>query len=227
MKNLLILLAIIGSSASAQPARFQNAFKEEFNEPTSPYFRYGSTGQALSFKYAQGIPSPTEPKRNILSLKINPDEAAGAGKGPEIISTEFTHFGTYSARIKVPAVTTLQPNVGAVVGYFTYHVDSIPGLSEIDIEWLIADPTVIYIGTWTGHTGALQRIGPDDQPGQRPNLYHGAQGQLRWPAHVANGAAEPARNAGPCARLRCLGSVLHVRASTGTPTLCAGGCFTP
>ena len=159
MKNLLILLAVIGSTASAQPARFQNAFKEEFSKPTSPYFRYGSTGQALGFKYAQGIPSPTELKSNILSFKINPDEAAGAGKGPEIISTKFTHFGTYSARIKVPAVTTLQPNVGAVVGYFTYHVDSIPGLSEIDIEWLIADPTVIYIGTWTGHIGALQRIG--------------------------------------------------------------------
>ena len=159
MKNLLILLAVVGSTACAQPARFQKAFKEEFSKPTSPYFRYGSTGQALDFKYAQGIPSPTEPKSDILSFKINPDEAAGAGKGPEIISTEFTHFGTYSARIKVPVVTTLQPNVGAVVGYFTYHVDSIPGLSEIDIEWLISDPTVIYIGTWTGHTGALQRIG--------------------------------------------------------------------
>ena len=159
MKSLLILLAVIGSTASAQPARFQNAFKEEFSKPTSPYFRYGSTGQALGFKYAQGIPSPTEPKRNILSFKINPGEAAVAGKGPEIISTQFTHFGIYSARIKVPAVATLQPNVGAVVGYFTYHVDSIPGLSEIDIEWLVADPTVIYIGTWTGHTGALQRIG--------------------------------------------------------------------
>ena len=159
MKNLLILLAVIGATASAQPAQFQKAFKEEFSKSTSPYFRYGSTGQDLGFKYAQGIPSPTEPKSNILSFKINPGEAAGAGKGPEIISTKFTHFGTYSARIKVPAVTTVQPNVGAIVGYFTYHVDSIPGLSEIDIEWLIADPTVIYIGTWTGHTGALQRIG--------------------------------------------------------------------
>ena len=159
MKNLLMLLALGCFSATAQPKPFQKAFKENFTKPTSPYFNYGSTGQNLPFKYAQGVASSTEPKSHILSFKINPDEAPGAGKGPEIISTKFTHFGTYSARIKVPAVTTIQPNVGAVVGYFTYHLDSIAGLSEIDIEWLIADPTIIYIGTWTGHTGTLQRVG--------------------------------------------------------------------
>lgn len=96
-----------------QKIGFLQSFKEEFSKPDSPYFSYGSTGQNLAFKHAQGIPSPTEPKSNILSFKINPDEAAGAGKGPEIISTRFTHFGAYSARIKVPAVTTIQPNVGA------------------------------------------------------------------------------------------------------------------
>jgi len=33
------------------------------------------------------------------------------------------------------------------------------GLSEIDFEWLVADPSIVYIGTWTGYNGALQRIG--------------------------------------------------------------------
>ncbi|MFD1143582.1 glycoside hydrolase family 16 protein [Larkinella insperata] len=159
MKNLLLLLALVCFSARSQPRPVHKAFKESFTTPTSPYFSYGSTGQNLPFKSAQGVASPTEPNTTILSFRINPAEAAGAGKGPEIISTKFTHFGTYSARIKVPAVTTIQPNVGAVVGYFTYHADSTAGLSEIDIEWLIADPTLIYIGTWTGQAGALQRIG--------------------------------------------------------------------
>jgi hypothetical protein len=35
----------------------------------------------------------------------------------------------------------------------------VPGLSEIDFEWLIADPEIIYIGTWTGLHGDLRRIG--------------------------------------------------------------------
>jgi beta-glucanase (GH16 family) len=92
-------------------------------------------------------------------MRIDPEEAPGAGKGPEIISNEFTHFGTYASRLKIPDVKKIQPNVGAVVGYFTYQVDSVPGLSEIDFEWLIADPEIIYIGTWTGPHGDLKRIG--------------------------------------------------------------------
>jgi beta-glucanase (GH16 family) len=38
-------------------------------------------------------------------------------------------------------------------------MDDIFGLSEIDFEWLIADPSVIYVGTWVGQRGALKRIG--------------------------------------------------------------------
>lgn len=106
-----------------------------------------------------GIPSPSESDTKILSFKLNPDEKPGAGRGPEIISKNFTYFGTYSTRIKVPDVRKIQPNVGAVVGYFTYHEDSVVGLSEIDFEWLIADPTVIYVGTWTGEQGKLKRVG--------------------------------------------------------------------
>jgi len=71
----------------------------------------------------------------------------------------LTSFGSYSARLKVPDVRTVQPNTGAVVGYFTYYMDSVYGLSEIDMEWLVADPSIIYIGTWTGFHGKLHRIG--------------------------------------------------------------------
>ena len=95
----------------------------------------------------------------ILSFKIDPTDSAGAGRGPEIISNDFTHFGSYAACLRVPDVRDIQPNVGAVVGYFTYHVDREQGLSEIDYEWLIADPEVIYVGTWTGFRGELRRIG--------------------------------------------------------------------
>jgi hypothetical protein len=95
----------------------------------------------------------------ILSFKIDPEDPAGAGCGPEIISNNFTHFGTYATRLKIPDVRNIQPDAGAVIGYFTYHVDDSIGLSEIDFEWLIADPEIIYIGTWTGQRGDLRRIG--------------------------------------------------------------------
>ena len=134
-------------------------FLEDFNNSSSEFFRYGSAGKGASFTWGMGVNSVTEPSTNILSFKLDPEEEAGAGKGPEIISNKPTFYGTYAARLKVPDPREIQPNVGAVVGYFTYRVDIDHGLSEIDIEWLIADPEIIYVGTWTGARGNLERIG--------------------------------------------------------------------
>lgn len=136
-----------------------SGFTEDFNDSTLHHFYYGSTGVKDAFKYQVGAVSAVERETRILAFRIDPADSPGAGRGPEIISSAFTHFGSYSARLKIPAVRDLQPDVGAVVGYFTYYMDSVEGLSEIDIEWLVADPTIIYIGTWTGHKGRLQRIG--------------------------------------------------------------------
>lgn len=139
------ILVLINSHA--QTAVAHNSFFEDFSDSVSSNFRNGSTGTKASFKTKMGATSQLEQSAKILSLRIDPQDSAGAGRGPEIISNNFTHFGTYASRLKVPDVKKIQPNVGAVVGYFTYHMDSVYGLSEIDFEWLIADPTIIYIGT--------------------------------------------------------------------------------
>ena len=140
---LLAILFFIPFLVLSQTDKDYDSFVENFEDSASIYFRYGSTGTKANFKYELGVNSPSEPGTNILSFQIDPEDRAGAGRGPEIISKDFTHFGTYSARLKIPQVRDIQPNLGAVVGYFTYHVDSIAGLSEIDFEWLPADPTVI------------------------------------------------------------------------------------
>jgi beta-glucanase (GH16 family) len=161
MKQLILpgLLFLLSFNINAQDIRNQTPFFENFRDSASDFFKYGSTGKHADFKWKSGVNSSIETGLKILSLKINPEDSAGAGRGPEIISNDFTHFGTYSARLKVPNVKHIQPNVGAVVGMFTYHMDSVPGLSEIDFEWLIADPSIIYIGTWTGPSRQLKRIG--------------------------------------------------------------------
>lgn len=157
---LLIAIVVIASlSASSEKDKYHKSFFEDFNRASSRNFQTGSKGKSEDPKCNFGIKSPTEPSTKILSLKINPEDSAGAGRGPEIISKHFTSFGTYSARLRIPDVSRIQPNAGAVVGYFTYNVDKVPGLSEIDYEWLVADPEIIYIGTWTGHRGKLKRVG--------------------------------------------------------------------
>jgi len=160
MKTLLpiaIVVCLCLSANTAEPP--YKSFREDFDDDSLEHFSYASGGNRAAFTRTFGVKSSKEPGTSVLSFKIDPNDPPGAGRGPEIISNEFTHYGTYSARLRVPDVRSEQPNVGAVVGYFTYHMDSMMGLSEIDFEWLIADPSIIYVGTWTGPGGALKRIG--------------------------------------------------------------------
>ncbi|MEP6736084.1 MAG: glycoside hydrolase family 16 protein [Chryseolinea sp.] len=154
-----IVLALFMCLSAATEEPVHQSFREDFNSDSLRYFSYASTGNRAAFTRTFGVHPSADPATSVLSFKIDPNDPAGAGRGPEIISNNFTHYGKYSARIKVPDVRKEQPNVGAVVGYFTYHMDNAQGLSEIDFEWLIADPTVIYVGTWTGPQSALKRIG--------------------------------------------------------------------
>ena len=160
MKSLLpraIVLCVCLSATAVEPP--YQSFREDFDSDAPEHFSYASGGNKAEFTRRFGAYSSTEPGTRVLSFKIDPSDPPGAGRGPEIISNEFTHYGTYSARLKVPNARSEQPNIGAVVGYFTYHMDKVFGLSEIDYEWLIADPSVIYVGTWTGPGNALKRIG--------------------------------------------------------------------
>lgn len=160
MKRLSAIIALLIPAlvwAQDPDTRFMGAFKEDFDGSKPQYFSGGSAPR-LFF----GVPSLTEKGTTVMLERIQPSDPAGAGRGPEISSNKRTHFGTYSARLRVPDVKAAQANVGAVVGYFTYRFTQGYGLSEIDFEWLIADPRLIYIGTWTSapdNVENLQRVG--------------------------------------------------------------------
>ena len=171
MKNRILFVAaalfLVAGSAIAQPPhrarhqgpKFHGPFIENFTRSASEFFNYNIRPDRYDFRYYSGVPSFTEAGTDIMMYRIDPEDPAGAGRGPEIITKDWTFYGTYAARIRVPKVKDVQPNVGAVVGYFTYNVDREYGQSEIDIEWLIADPQIIYLGTWTGKRPAHNRIG--------------------------------------------------------------------
>jgi len=144
---------------SACENKHHKRFTENFDKPTSKYFNAKLRESGVDNRYFQGINSSSEKGTKIMLLMIDPDDPVGPGRGPEIISKKFTHYGTYSTRLKIPDVTKIQPDVGAVVGYFTYCLDDFTGLSEIDFEWLLADPEIIYVGTWIGGNDNLLRIG--------------------------------------------------------------------
>ena len=153
-----LLVSAASSVAQDTDPRFMSAFTEDFNSSKPEFFGMGGS----SFRYSCGVDSFTEKDTKVMLLRINPDDPAGAGRGPEISTPKGTHFGTYSARFRVPDIQKVQPNTGAVSGYFTYRFTRGYGLSEIDIEVLIADPRIIYLGTWTSdpeNVNNLQRVG--------------------------------------------------------------------
>ena len=155
-----LALFVTAAQVSAQDtdSRFMREFTENFD--SSRPENLNTSGSSL--RYYCGVESLCEKGTGVMLMRISPSDPAGAGRGPEITSRKNTHFGTYSARIRVPDVKKAQPNVGVVVGYFTYRFTRGYGLSEIDYEWLIADPTLIYIGTWTSdpqNVNNLQRVG--------------------------------------------------------------------
>ena len=171
MKRNIILVSIVllvtAATVSAQPQRrnrsneasFHGPFIENFTKPTSEFFNYNYRRGAYDYRYYSGHESLSEDGTEIMMYRIDPEDPAGAGRGPEIITKDYTFYGTYAARIRVPKVKDVQPNIGAVVGYFTYNIDPVYGQSEIDFEWLIADPEIIYVGTWTGVRPAHNRVG--------------------------------------------------------------------
>ena len=153
------VLLLLAGLAYGQAPRFHGAFKEDFSGASSEFFDYNYRPSGEDFRYFSGFSSLSEEGTDVMMYRIDPEDPAGAGRGPEIISKDYTFYGSYSARIKVPKACDVQPNVGAVVGYFTYNIDPEFGQSEIDIEWLLADPRIIYVGTWTGKRGAHNRVG--------------------------------------------------------------------
>ena len=168
-RTLLTLFALLLAASCTEPLTkplappdsptFHSAFTEDFSGPSSQYFEYNYRPSGEDFRYSSGVPSAWEDGTTVMRYNMDPADPAGAGRGPEIISRDFTFYGSYSARIRVPDVREIQPNVGAVVGYFTYNIDREYGQSEIDVEWLMADPRIIYVGTWTGKRGAHNRVG--------------------------------------------------------------------
>ena len=172
MKRTTILLLVLVLSACTRKTedRFMPAFTENFDASAPRYFHT----ERSALRYFSGVHSLSEEHTDVMLMQIQPTDSAGPGRGSEIVTPGLTHFGTYSARLRVPALKEVQPHVGLVTGFFTYRFERGYGLSEIDFEWLLADPTLIYLGTWTSapdDVNMLQRIGRTVNLAQGEILY--------------------------------------------------------
>jgi len=154
MNGRAVLAAVLAASAALCA---YEPFFEDFDGASPTYFSYGSGGHQAPFTHVSGTESPDEPGTTVMTLTIDTADAAGAWQGVNFQTPNLLGFGTYAARVKTPTAKDSamnQPLAGAVVGFFTYRHDAddngngVLENSEIDFEWLIADPRVIYLTAW-------------------------------------------------------------------------------
>ena len=163
MKKSPTVLAILVAACQILALNFANSFTQNFDASNLPNdFNFGSGGQNKN-TWINGADSEIEEGSKVIKLAIVPENAAYPWQGPNFTSKRFTLFGRYSARIKIPGVQN-QPNVGGVVGFYTYYNDlynneqekdmngnGLSDNSEIDFEWLIANPQLVYLTAWTDY----------------------------------------------------------------------------
>jgi len=168
MKQKIILLLIsITFFACTENNNSNNDNTLETNVVFIENFDGNNPKKLENFSYGTGRITPHDNllkiEDGILKAAIDGNDKAGAWQGRNYAANELSLFGRYSARIKIPPVET-QPNVGGVVGFYTYYSDlygneqekdinqnGITDNPEIDFEWLIANPKIIYLTAWTDY----------------------------------------------------------------------------
>lgn len=133
-------------------------FKEDFSEKSSGFLKFAPKSNGDDFRYYSGHPSLSENNTKIMMMRVDPTDGEGWGKGPQVTTKDYTFYGSYSSRMRVPNTKKAQKNLGGVVGLYTYDTDEEFGQTEIDIELRISDPTIIYLSAWTGKGAELNRI---------------------------------------------------------------------
>lgn len=133
-------------------------FREDFSESAS-FLRFApKSNGGEDFRYYSGHPSLSAANTKVMMMRIDPEDGEGWGKGPQVLTKDYTFYGSYSARMRVPDIKKAQKNLGAAAGVYVYDVDDKYGHSEIDFELRVADPTIVYLSAITGTGKELNRI---------------------------------------------------------------------
>jgi hypothetical protein len=159
------IAALAGLALAAGSAHAGPPFTENWNAATSPIFNFlPNGGSTITSNVSDGAAGDGR----VVQLTLPAFPGAGPGGGPNLQSNQLFGFGTYEARLKT-ADCSAQPSTGIISGFFTYLNDGsdqngngIRDNSEIDFEWLCAEPNVIWVTQWTDYqespTLAMRRI---------------------------------------------------------------------
>lgn len=127
------------------------AFSEDFSVRESECFDFSYRNDADDFRYYPGFPSLSENGNTILMLRLDPSDAAGTGS--VISSRDYTYYGTYSVRLRIPDIASVQSRLGACVDFALHDDDDVFGTDDVSLSLRLADQSAVY--------PALSRTYPD------------------------------------------------------------------
>ena len=125
-------------------------FTEEFSARGSEYFDFGYRESGDDFRYYPGFPSMSESGNTILMLRL--DTSDGPGIGSVVSAKDYTFYGSYSIRLRIPDIVAVQRKLGACADFVLYDDDSVYGVDEISLSLRLADQGGVYLAL--NHTDA-------------------------------------------------------------------------
>jgi len=134
-----------------------SAFTEEFAGKTSETFEFSYRQDKDDFRYYPGFPSWNESGTTELMLRIDPNDGVGILNGPLVQTKDYTFYGSYSMRVRMPDAKAVQSNVGVNVLLSTYEDDKTNGYSSIEMMMKLADLSMVYATTQIGIGATLKK----------------------------------------------------------------------
>ncbi|ABX05150.1 cellulose binding domain-containing protein [Herpetosiphon sp.] len=142
----LVFLPLVTSAASST---------EHFNQPISSSSMFSWYTNSSTATGTANVSDSQAQDGKILRLSIAAGQTAYPGQGSNLVSRQMYHYGTYEARMKTANCAS---DEGVINGFFTYFNDGsdsnangLPDNSEIDFEWLCAEPQSILMTIWTDY----------------------------------------------------------------------------
>lgn len=141
--------------------KISTAFDEDFESGKPDFMELGRRVGAPDFRFYPDYPSFTEKSARHLMLRVDPQDGEGMMNGIKISSKECTYHGTYSFRFCAPDIAKVQSNAGLIASVSVLAEYDNPGVSEVAMEWRLADPAKVYLYLQSGSNKMEKAVTPN------------------------------------------------------------------
>lgn len=123
------------------------SFCQTFDSPEPLNFGFRLQQGRDDFRYFPAFPSLSERETDILLLRLDPGDAAGAAGGPRVAMDSLTFLGSYSVRAKMPDISRLKAKPDVTVEFGLSDKSAAKDDCRIFIRWKLSSPGTVIYGT--------------------------------------------------------------------------------